>query len=186
MEEENNDEMIPDLKNDIQIAFNIFKNDNNKITKLKLRTMLFSFAMYKSAPGDINQFIEQRTSPEQEQFTFEEVCKLINSRNNFAKQKEADDIYNTLTQQGKNELNNVMLKEAFDENQINVSMKEVCEMMKFMGAENLYPGEDYDEDFKEPKVQKTKTRGKEEVKIKIKPRFAVKKENFQQFYVDVK
>ena len=37
------DEIPFELKNDIKIAFDLFKNENNKITKLKLRTLLFSF-----------------------------------------------------------------------------------------------------------------------------------------------
>ena len=35
------EELSIDLKNDIELAFNLFKNENNKINKLKLRTMLF-------------------------------------------------------------------------------------------------------------------------------------------------
>ena len=48
------DEIPFDLKNDIKIAYNLFKNENNKITKLKLRTLLFSFIMFESSAGDIN------------------------------------------------------------------------------------------------------------------------------------
>ena len=43
MAEEN--EMPLDIKNDIQLAFNLYKNENNKINKLKLRTIIFSFVM---------------------------------------------------------------------------------------------------------------------------------------------
>ena len=46
-EEEN--EIPSDLKNDIQLAFDLFKNEKDKISKLKLRTLLFSFVMYKNS-----------------------------------------------------------------------------------------------------------------------------------------
>ena len=42
-------ELPVDIKNDLQLAFNLYKNENNKINRLKLRTILFSFAMYKSS-----------------------------------------------------------------------------------------------------------------------------------------
>lgn len=48
------DEIPFDLKKDIKIAYDLFKNENNKITKLKLRTLLFSFIMFESSAGDIN------------------------------------------------------------------------------------------------------------------------------------
>ena len=50
------DEIPFELKNDIKIAFDLFKNENNKITKLKLRTLLFSFIMFRSSAGEINRY----------------------------------------------------------------------------------------------------------------------------------
>ena len=36
-----------DIKNDIKLAFDLYKNENNKINKLKLRTLLFFFFFFK-------------------------------------------------------------------------------------------------------------------------------------------
>ena len=52
------DEIPFELKNDIKIAYDLFKNESNKITKLKLRTLLFSFIMYKYSASEINEYIE--------------------------------------------------------------------------------------------------------------------------------
>jgi hypothetical protein len=70
------EEISEDLKNDLLVAFNLYKNEEGLISKLKLRTLLFSFAMYKSAPKDINDFISEYF-PKQEEFTFENLLKLV-------------------------------------------------------------------------------------------------------------
>ena len=59
-------EMPLDIKTDIEIAFNLMKSENNTINKLKLRTLLFSFVMYKYSAYDINKYIESKSSPNQE------------------------------------------------------------------------------------------------------------------------
>ena len=56
-----NIELPIDVKNDLLLAFNLYKNENNKINKLKLRTILFSFVMYKYSSSEINEFIESKT-----------------------------------------------------------------------------------------------------------------------------
>ena len=56
-----NIELPIDVKNDLLLAFNLYKNENNKINKLKLRTILFSFVMYKYSSSEINEFIEAKT-----------------------------------------------------------------------------------------------------------------------------
>ena len=55
-------EIPADIKDDIKLAFDLYKNENNKINKLKLRTMLFSFIMYKSSPSEINEYIDSKKS----------------------------------------------------------------------------------------------------------------------------
>ena len=55
-----NKEIPSDIKNDIKLAFDLYKNENNKINKLKLRTLLFSFIMYKSSTSDINAYIDSK------------------------------------------------------------------------------------------------------------------------------
>ena len=86
------DEIPFELKNDIKIAFDLFKNENNKITKLKLRTLLFSFIMFKSSAGEINRYIEEKISPTQEFFNLEELNFLIESKLKEAKMKEANEL----------------------------------------------------------------------------------------------
>ena len=131
---ETEEEMSSDLKHDIQLGFNLFKNDKNQINKLKLRTLLFSFVMYKSSSGDINQFIEEQTSPDKEFFTFEEVCKLVNFKIKLAKDKEADEAYNYLSA-GKNDQHYITehdIEKGFEAYAIGTSPDEIKEMMKYM------------------------------------------------------
>jgi hypothetical protein len=71
-----NEEMSDELKNDLEIAFNVFKNEHNKLTKIKLRTLLFSFAMYKSSAYDINDYISENTDKKDE-YTYEDLYKLV-------------------------------------------------------------------------------------------------------------
>ena len=73
-------ELPIDVKNDLQLAFNLYKNENNKINKLKLRTILFSFVMYKGSSSEINEFIETKTLKEKEYYTFDDVCDLVKEK----------------------------------------------------------------------------------------------------------
>ena len=187
MDSEDIEEIRPEIKDDIKLGFDLFKNDNNKINKLKLRTMLFCFCMYKGTPQEINDYIEKNTSPDQELFSFEEVCKLINFKNKIAKEKEADEMYAALTNQGKTDLTDVVLKKAFQENQINISTKEVQELMKFMNAEKIENYDDEDEAKEEEKAKETlksttKTAKGKTVTKKEKPKYFVEKENLKNFY----
>ena len=89
-----NSEIPLDIKNDIQLAFNLYKNENNKINKLKLRTILFSFVMYKFSASDINEFIESRTLKEKELYTFDDLCDLVKEKLLESKERDADELYN--------------------------------------------------------------------------------------------
>ena len=86
------DEIPFELKNDIKISFDLFKNENNKINKLKLRTILFSFIMFKSSAGEINRYIEETISPTQEFFNLDELELLIKLKLKEAKLKEANEL----------------------------------------------------------------------------------------------
>ena len=86
------DEIPFELKNDIKISFDLFKNENNKINKLKLRTILFSFIMFKSSAGEINRYIEETISPTQEFFNLDELELLIKLKLKEAKSKEANEL----------------------------------------------------------------------------------------------
>lgn len=72
----NIEEFTEDLKNDLMLAFNLYKNEEGRVNKLKFRTLLFSFAMYKSSPKDINDYIADHFG-KQEEFTYENLCKLV-------------------------------------------------------------------------------------------------------------
>ena len=87
-------ELPIDVKNDLQLAFNLYKNENNKINKLKLRTILFSFVMYKFSASDINEFIETRTLKEKELYTFDDLCDLVKEKLLESKERDADELYN--------------------------------------------------------------------------------------------
>ena len=73
------EEMSEVLKSDILMAFNFFKNEHGLITKLKLRTLLYSFVFYKCPIKEINDYINDYYSNKQE-FTYEEVYKLVYSK----------------------------------------------------------------------------------------------------------
>ena len=92
MSEEN--EIPLDIKNDIQLAFNLYKNEKNKINKLKLRTILFSFVMYKYSASEINEFIESRTLKEKEFYSFDDVCDLVKEKLLESKERESDELFN--------------------------------------------------------------------------------------------
>ena len=74
---EMNEELSIDIKNDLLLAFNVFKNERNNISKLKIRTLLFTFAMYKSSAHDINEFVTEVLGSNQEEFSYEDVCKCV-------------------------------------------------------------------------------------------------------------
>ena len=62
------------VKQDYSKAFDLYKNEKEKINKLKLRTLLFSFCMYKNSASDINEYIETETDPDKEEFDFDIFC----------------------------------------------------------------------------------------------------------------
>ena len=133
-------EEIPfELKNDIKIAFDLFKNENNKITKLKLRTLLFSFIMFKSSAGEINRYIEEKISPTQEFFNLEELNFLIESKLKEAKMKEANELIYAINGNESSEI----IKEsdfmkALQKHKIDMDEKDVKEMFQYInGDENL-------------------------------------------------
>lgn len=126
-------ELSIDIKNDILLAFNLYKNENNKINKLKLRTLLFSFVMYKNSAEEINKYIENQTKPEQEEFDFDEVCEMVNLKLKASKEKEADEVFNYICQKNDNHfLRENDFVRAFKNNEIDISLKEIKEMMKFI------------------------------------------------------
>ena len=149
-------EITLDIKNDIQLAFNLFKNENNKINKLKLRTILFSFVMYKYSASDINEFIESKTLKEKELYTFDDVCDLIKEKMLESKERESDELFNYIVNNKKdkteiNKMNKKQLKNAFEENEIIVEDSELDKMIEYMQKKEM---EEEDEDENQNKDRK--------------------------------
>ena len=95
-------EMPLDIKTDLKIAFDFMKNETNTINRLKLRTLVFSFVMYKYSAKEINEYIEEQMkdlgmSDDQENFTFEELCAIISPRLEEAKERESDELFNYIS-----------------------------------------------------------------------------------------
>jgi hypothetical protein len=128
----NLDDITEDLKNDLLLAFNIYKNEENRITKLKLRTILFSFCMYKSSPKQINDYIGE-FFPKQEEFTFENLLTLIYFKLKNIKEIETDSLFNIINS-GKSQIyfGKPEITKAFEGNGIEISEREIIEMMSFM------------------------------------------------------
>ena len=127
------DEIPFELKNDIKIAYNLFKNESNKITKLKLRTLLFSFIMFKSSAGEINKYIEDTISPSQELFDLDELYLLIKLKLKEAKEKEADELIYAING---NETSEIVKESDFlkilQKHKIDMNEKDVKEMFQYM------------------------------------------------------
>ena len=156
------DEIPFELKNDIKIAFDLFKSESNKITKLKLRTLLFCFIMFKSSAAEINRYIEETISPTQEFFNFDEFSLLIKLKLKEAKLKEANELLYAINGNETSE----MVKESdflklLQKHKIDMNENEVKEMFQFINE---------DED--------NKNLGKKEGTIST--------ENFRNFYYDFK
>ena len=127
------DEIPFELKNDIKIAYDLFKNESNKITKLKLRTLLFSFIMFKSSAGEINKYIEDTISPSQELFDLDELYLLIKLKLKEAKEKEADELIYVING---NETSEIVKESDFlkilQKHKIDMNEKDVQEMFQYM------------------------------------------------------
>ena len=126
------DEISFDLKNDIKIAFDLFKNENNKISKLKLRTLLFSFIMFESSAGDINKYIEDKTSPTQQFFDLDELYDLVKEKLKEAKAKEANELINFVNEKNADIIKESDLAKAFQKHKIDINDKEIKEMFFYM------------------------------------------------------
>ena len=164
-----------DIKNDIKLAFNLYKNENNKINKLKLRTLLFSFIMYKYSASDINQFIESRTLKEKELYSFDDVCDLIKEKLIESKEGDSDELFNYIVN-NKNEnskMSKAQLQEAFKSNDIDVDEKEIDKMMEYMKKKQFEESEENENPEDEEKKKATLSKD-------------ITRNQFKQFYVEQK
>ncbi len=136
----NTDDITEDLKNDLLLAFNLYKSEDNKINKTKLRTILFSFAMYKSSPKQINDYISE-FFPKQEEFTFDNLLVLIFYKLKNLKEIEADSLFSIIGggKSHQNQINKSDISKALESNGIEISDKEINEMMCFIaGADKFH------------------------------------------------
>ena len=164
-----NIELPIDVKNDLQLAFNLYKNENNKINKLKLRTILFSFVMYKYSSSEINEFIETKTLKDKEFYTFDDVCDLVKEKLTESKSRESDELFDYIVsnKNNKNEINRMTKKQlmnAFEENEIHIEPNEIEEMLEYMKKDEATQEEENEEDEENHKNNKFNDVGRAEFK----------------------
>ena len=183
-------EMSLDIKTDLKIAFDFMKNETNTINRLKLRTLVFSFVMYKYSAKEINEYIEEQMkelgmSDEQENFTFEELCAIISPRLDEAKERESDELFNYISSK-KNYVNKISkkeLKNIFNNYKLGIEQEDLNKMINYMvsndefGQNNEQLSEENEEDEEENKIEENKK------KKKIN---SVTREQFKKFYTEKK
>ena len=183
-------EMPLDVKTDLKIAFDFMKNETNTINRLKLRTLVFSFVMYKYSAKEINEYIEEQMkelgmSDEQENFTFEELCAIISPRLDEAKERESDELFNYISSK-KNYVNKISKKELeniFNNYKLGIEQEDLNKMINYMvstdeiGQNNELLSEENEEDEEENKIEENKK------KKKIN---SVTREQFKKFYTEKK
>ena len=183
-EEEN--EIPSDLKNDIQLAFDLFKNEKNKISKLKLRTLLFSFVMYKNSADDINSYIEEQINPEKNEFSFDEVCELVNLKLKNSKLKESDEIFSYITSY-KNDNDNIKcndLLQAYKNYEIDVNEDDIKEMMQYMNEENYQKNKNLNDNNNEEIEENENENENKDLSKEIPSK--ISKSQFRKFYTNLK
>ena len=182
MSEDN--ELPIDVKNDLELAFNLYKNENNKINKLKLRTILFSFIMYKNTPSEINEFIASKIGNDKEYYTFDDVCDLVCEKLKDSKMKESDELFNYIANNKSNKsesnrVNKKQLMNAFEENEIHIDESDIDKMLEYMNKdENI---EDDNENDNENENEE-----EDEIDVKNKKFNDVGRYEFKKFYVSQK
>jgi len=176
-------EMPLDIKTDIEIAFNLMKSENNTINKLKLRTLLFSFVMYKYSAYDINKYIESKSSPNQEIFTFDEVCFLINEKLKEARERESDELFNYIAKK-KGESSKVTrgdLDKIFKTYDLGLEEEELDKMIDYMNKKN-------DSEHDEFYVEENEEEDDDDMKKREKHKNSkfVTRNQFKKFYTETK
>ena len=170
-------EIPADIKDDIKLAFDLYKNENNKINKLKLRTLLFSFIMYKSSPSEINEYIDSKETNGKELFTFDDVCDLITEKFEEAKESDADELYDYIVN-NKNDSSKITKKQisnAFQSCNIDLDEKEIDKMI------------DYIKHNKKNKEAENEENGElKKSKSGIKENNYITRGEFKDFYVEQK
>ena len=185
-------EMPLDLKTDLKLAFDFMKSDKNTINKLKLRTLIFSFIMYKYSAKEINEYIEDEMKElgipaDQENFTFDELCAIISDRLEEARENESDELFNYISSK-KNYVDKITKRELeniYDNYKLGVDREDLEKMMNYMVSNDETESnndelllEDNEEDEEENKIQ-------ENIKKKKKIN-SVTRDQFKRFYTEKK
>lgn len=179
-----------DIKNDIELAFNLYKNENNKINKLKLRTLLFSFVMYKYSASEINEFIESRTLKEKELYSFDDVCDLVKEKLLESKERDSEELYNyilnnkTQNKQKKDKekpkkVTKSILSSAFESSNIDIEEKEIEQMLEYMKRKQI-------EETDEAEIEQQPEENEKEKNNDKKKETSITMSQFRQFYVEQK
>ena len=169
-------EIPADIKDDIKLAFDLYKNENNKINKLKLRTLLFSFIMYKSSPSEINEYIDSKETNGKDLFTFDDVCDLITEKFEEAKESDADELYDYIVN-NKNDSSKITKKQisnAFQSCNIDLDEKEIDKMI------------DYIKHKKKAEEENEETGELKKSKSGVKENNYITRGEFKDFYVEQK
>ena len=118
--------------------------------------------MFKSSAGDINKYIEDKTSPTQQLFDLDDVYDLIKQKLREAKMKEANELLNFVNGNNSSDIiKESDLSKAFQKYKIDISDKEVKEMF-------MYMNDDYEND----------------INNSDKKDLTVSTEKFKYFYID--
>ena len=180
------EEMPLDIKTDIKIAFDFMKGEKNTINKLKLRTLLFSFAMYKYSAKDINEYIDEQLlemgmDQNKENFTFDEVCDLINQRLDNARERESDELFNYIAKK-KDESSKITrgdLSRIFKTYELGIGDEELDKMMDYMTKKN---DSEHDEFYVEENDDEEDMKKDD----KNKNAKSVTRSQFKKFYTETK
>ena len=183
-------EMPLDIKTDIKMAFDFMKSENNTINKLKLRTLLFSFVMYKYSAKDINDYINDQLNkmgiPEdQENFTFDEVCELINEKLDDARERESDELFDYISSKKfqREKITKKELENIFNNYKLGVEAEDLDKMINYMvnndESEQNATAEENEEEEDEEEI-------KIDINKKNKRINSVTREQFKKFYTEKK
>ena len=183
-------EMPLDIKTDIKMAFDFMKSENNTINKLKLRTLLFSFVMYKYSAKDINDYINDQLNkmgiPEdQENFTFDEVCELINEKLDDARERESDELFDYISSKKfqREKITKKELENIFNNYKLGVEAEDLDKMINYMvnndESEQNASAEENEEEEEDEEI-------KIDINKKKKKINSVTREQFKKFYTEKK
>ena len=186
MQENASNEMPLDIKTDIKMAFDFMKSENNTINKLKLRTLIFSFVMYKYSAKDINDYIDDKLSemgiPEdQENFTFDEVCALINEKLDEARERESDELFDYISSRRiqRDKITKKELENIFQNYKLGVEDEDLDKMMNYMVNNDESEQNEENEDDEDEEIKISTNKKKKKIN-------SVTREQFKKFYTEKK